>query len=191
MRIGIVTSGGDCPGLNAVIRGAVLHGQESYGYSFTGFRGGWRGATVGDAIPLTRQRVRGISKMGGTIIGTSRTNPWQFGGEDAVKQSMERLGVDAVMAIGGDGTLAVAQRLHEAGISMVGVPKTIDNDLNATDMTFGFDTAVSIATDAMDRLADHWRFARSLHGGRGYGAERRLDRIALRHGRRRARDPDT
>lgn len=152
MRIGIVTSGGDCPGLNAVIRGAVLHGQESYGYSFTGFRGGWRGATVGDAIPLTRQRVRGISKMGGTIIGTSRTNPWEFGGEDAVKQSMERHGVDVIMAIGGDGTLAVAQRLHEAGIPIVGVPKTIDNDLNATDMTFGFDTAVSIATDAMDRL---------------------------------------
>ncbi|HIY66804.1 MAG TPA: ATP-dependent 6-phosphofructokinase [Candidatus Agrococcus pullicola] len=152
MRIGIVTSGGDCPGLNAVIRGAVLHGQESYGHAFMGFRGGWRGATLGDAIPLTRQTVRGISKLGGTIIGTSRTNPWEFGGEGAVKDSMERLGVDAIMAVGGDGTLAVAKRLHEAGIPMVGVPKTIDNDLNATDMTFGFDTAVSIATDAMDRL---------------------------------------
>lgn len=152
MRIGIVTSGGDCPGLNAVIRGAVLHGEESFGHSFVGFRGGWRGVALGDVVPLSRQDVKGISGLGGTIIGTSRTNPWEFGGESAVRSVMRSEGVDAIMAIGGDGTLAVAHRLHENGIPVVGVPKTVDNDLNATDMTFGFDTAVSIATEAMDRL---------------------------------------
>lgn len=152
MRIGLITGGGDCPGLNAVIRGAVLHGEESYGYSFVGYRGGWQGTTRGDIMPLTRRDVRGISKVGGTIIGTSRTNPWESGGEDAVREVMRANGIDAIMAIGGDGTLSVAKRLHEAGINIVGVPKTVDNDLNATDMTFGFDTAVSIATEAMDRL---------------------------------------
>ncbi|MGW9630198.1 ATP-dependent 6-phosphofructokinase [Agromyces sp. NPDC055520] len=152
MRIGIITGGGDCPGLNAVIRGAVLHGEQTYGHSFVGFRGGWRGAAVGDVVPLTRVDVRGISKLGGTIIGTSRTNPWEFGGEDAVRAVMQDHGIDAIISIGGDGTLAVARRLHDAGIRVVGVPKTVDNDLNATDLTFGFDTAVSIATEAMDRL---------------------------------------
>ncbi|WP_206477233.1 ATP-dependent 6-phosphofructokinase [Microbacterium sp. KRD172] len=152
MRIGIVTGGGDCPGLNAVIRGAVLHGEETYGQSFIGYRGGWRGTAVGDVVPLTRQDVRGISKLGGTILGTSRTNPWEFGGEDAVRAVMREHRIDAILAIGGDGTLAVARRLHDAGIHVIGVPKTVDNDLNATDMTFGFDTAVSIATEAMDRL---------------------------------------
>ncbi|MGP6170127.1 ATP-dependent 6-phosphofructokinase [Microbacterium sp. A204] len=152
MRIGIATGGGDCPGLNAVIRGAVLHGGETYGLSFAGFLGGWRGVALGDVTEVTREDVRGISKLGGTILGTSRTNPWEFGGEDAVRNSMREHEIDAILAIGGDGTLAVAQRLHDAGIRVIGVPKTVDNDLNATDMTFGFDTAVSIATEAMDRL---------------------------------------
>jgi 6-phosphofructokinase 1 len=152
MKIGIITGGGDCPGLNAVIRGAVLHGEETYGHSFVGYRGGWRGTALGDVVPLTRRDVRGISKLGGTILGTSRTNPWEFGGEEAVRAVMRDHGIDAILAIGGDGTLAVARRLHASGIRVVGVPKTVDNDLNATDMTFGFDTAVSIATEAMDRL---------------------------------------
>ncbi|WP_431779643.1 ATP-dependent 6-phosphofructokinase [Microbacterium aurantiacum] len=152
MRVGIITGGGDCPGLNAVIRGAVLHGEETHGLSFAGYRNGWRGTAVGDIVPLGRPHVRGIARLGGTILGTSRTNPWEFGGEDAVRDVMHTHGIDAILAIGGDGTLAVAQRLHAAGIPIVGVPKTVDNDLNATDMTFGFDTAVSIATEAMDRL---------------------------------------
>ncbi|WP_100809675.1 MULTISPECIES: ATP-dependent 6-phosphofructokinase [unclassified Microbacterium] len=152
MRIGIVTGGGDCPGLNAVIRGAVLHGTKAHGFSFAGFRGGWRGTATGDVMNLERSDVRGIARLGGTILGTSRTNPWEFGGEQAVKHVMREQGIDAILAIGGDGTLAVAHRLHTAGFPVLGVPKTVDNDLNATDMTFGFDTAVSIATDAMDRL---------------------------------------
>jgi len=152
MRIGIITGGGDCPGLNAVIRGAVLHGEETYGHSFIGYRGGWRGTAIGDVVPLTRRDVRGISKLGGTILGTSRTNPWEFGGEDAVREVMRQYAIDAILAIGGDGTLSVARRLHASGIGVIGVPKTVDNDLNATDLTFGFDTAVSIATEAMDRL---------------------------------------
>lgn len=152
MKIGLITGGGDCPGLNAVIRGAVLHGEETYGHSFIGFRGGWRGTAIGDLTPLSRQEVRGISKLGGTIIGTSRTNPWEFGGEEAVRGVMRDHDIDAIIAIGGDGTLAVARRLHDAGIQVIGVPKTVDNDLEATDMTFGFDTAVSVATEAMDRL---------------------------------------
>lgn len=148
----MITGGGDCPGLNAVIRGAVLQGEERYGYEFVGYRGGWRGTATGEVIPLERRDVRGISKLGGTILGTSRTNPWEFGGEDAVRAVMAEHGIDAIMAIGGDGTLAVAERLQQSGIPVIGVPKTVDNDINATDLTFGFDTAVSIATEAMDRL---------------------------------------
>lgn len=153
MRIGILTSGGDCPGLNAVIRGAVLKGIKVHGQEFVGFRDGWRGLVEGDAIDLPRQTVRGISKQGGTILGTSRTNPFEGnGGPETIKAHLERLGVDAVIAIGGEGTLAAAQRLTEAGLKIVGVPKTVDNDLDATDYTFGFDTAVQIATEAIDRL---------------------------------------
>ncbi|WP_183511791.1 ATP-dependent 6-phosphofructokinase [Paeniglutamicibacter cryotolerans] len=154
MRIGILTSGGDCPGLNAVIRGAVLNGIKSYGHEFVGFLDGWRGVVEGDVIELPRHAVRGISKQGGTILGTSRTNPYEGdrGGPENIKETLQRLGIDAVIAIGGEGTLAGAKRLTEAGLDIVGVPKTIDNDLDATDYTFGFDTANQIAVEAIDRL---------------------------------------
>ena len=153
MSIGILTSGGDCPGLNAVIRGAVLKGTQIYGQEFVGFLDGWRGVVQGDVVPLARKDIQGISKQGGTILGTSRTNPFEAdGGADKVGETMERLGIDSMIAIGGEGTLAAAKRLTDAGIKIVGVPKTIDNDLSATDYTFGFDTATQVATDAMDRL---------------------------------------
>ncbi len=153
MKIGILTSGGDCPGLNAVIRGAVLKGTQIYDREFVGFRDGWRGVVDGDVIPLERKDIQGIGKQGGTILGTSRTNPFEGdGGAARVQENMERLGIDSLIAIGGEGTLAAAKRLTDAGIKIVGVPKTVDNDLSATDYTFGFDTATQIATDAMDRL---------------------------------------
>jgi ATP-dependent phosphofructokinase / diphosphate-dependent phosphofructokinase len=153
MAIGILTSGGDCPGLNAVIRSAVFKGTMIYNQEFVGFKNGWKGVVDGDAVPLARRDVQGISKQGGTILGTSRTNPFDGdGGIERVRQNMESLGVDSLIAIGGEGTLAAAKRLADAGIRIIGVPKTIDNDLSATDYTFGFDTAVQIATDAMDRL---------------------------------------
>ncbi|MDJ0355918.1 6-phosphofructokinase [Paenarthrobacter sp. PH39-S1] len=153
MKIGILTSGGDCPGLNAVIRGAVLKGIKIHGQEFVGFRDGWRGVVEGDIMDLPRQSVRGISKQGGTILGTSRTNPFEGnGGSDVIKAHMDRMGIDAIIAIGGEGTLAAAKRLTDAGLKIVGVPKTVDNDLDATDYTFGFDTAVQIATEAIDRL---------------------------------------
>jgi phosphofructokinase-like protein len=154
MRVGLLTSGGDCPGLNAVIRSAVLHGIKTYDYELVGIRDGWRGLIEGDVEELPRQRVRGLARTGGTILGTSRTHPYNHprGGPENIKAQMARLGLDAVVAIGGEGTLAGAKRLYDDGVPLVGVPKTIDNDLKATDYTFGFDTAVSIATDAMDRL---------------------------------------
>jgi 6-phosphofructokinase 1 len=153
MKIGILTSGGDCPGLNAVIRGAVLKGIAVHGQQFVGFRDGWRGVVEGDIVEIPRTMVRGIAKQGGTILGTSRTNPFKNGGgPDVIKAHMERLGIDALIAIGGEGTLAAAKRLGDAGLKSVGVPKTVDNDLDATDYTFGFDTAVEIATEAIDRL---------------------------------------
>ncbi len=153
MKIGILTSGGDCPGLNAVIRGAVLKGIKVHEQEFVGFRDGWRGVVEADIIDLPRHAVRGISKQGGTILGTSRTNPFEGnGGVETLKENLERLGIDAVIAIGGEGTLAAAKRLTDLGLRIVGVPKTVDNDLDATDYTFGFDTAVQIATEAIDRL---------------------------------------
>lgn len=153
MKIGILTSGGDCPGLNAVIRGAVLKGVAVHGLDFMGYRDGWRGVVQGEAFELTRARVHGIGPLGGTILGTSRTNPFdEGGGPEVVRSHMDNLGIEAVIAIGGEGTLAAARRLTDAGIKIVGVPKTIDNDLDATDYTFGFDTAIEIATEAMDRL---------------------------------------
>lgn len=154
MRIGLLTSGGDCPGLNAVIRAAVLHGVKSHGDEFIGFKGGWRGVIEGDYVELTRHDVRGLAREGGTILGTSRTHPYNHpkGGSENIGKQLRRHGVDAVIAIGGEGTLAGAKRLADDGLPVVGVPKTIDNDLRATDYTFGFDTAISIATDAMDRL---------------------------------------
>ncbi|WP_416429726.1 6-phosphofructokinase [Paenarthrobacter nicotinovorans] len=153
MKIGILTSGGDCPGLNAVIRGAVLKGIAIQGHEFVGFRDGWRGVVEGDVINIPRAMVRGIAKQGGTILGTSRTNPFENGGgPDKIRVQLERLGIDAIIAIGGEGTLAAAKRLTDVGLKIVGVPKTVDNDLDATDYSFGFDTAVNIATEAIDRL---------------------------------------
>ena len=151
-RLGLLTSGGDCPGINAVIRGAVLKGTIAYGYEFAGFRDGWRGVLDRDLVPLPRTAVRGLSRLGDTILGTSRTNPLMDGGIEAVRGSLSSLGVDALLAIGGEGTLAAAQELSDAGIKVLGIPKTIDNDLDATDVTFGFDTAVQTATEAIDRL---------------------------------------
>ncbi|MCT1367356.1 6-phosphofructokinase [Kocuria sp. HSID16901] len=154
MKIGLLTSGGDCPGLNAVIRGAVLNGVKTYDDEFVGFRDGWRGLLEADIMDLPRTEVRGLARTGGTILGTSRTNPFEgpLGGPENISRVLAEHSIDAVVAIGGEGTLAGAKRLSDAGLPVVGVPKTIDNDLNATDFTFGFDTAVSIATDAMDRL---------------------------------------
>ena len=155
MKIGILTSGGDCPGLNAVIRGAVLRGVISHEAEFVGFRWGWRGVVQGDIVPLPRQEVRGLSRQGGTILHSSRTNPFEGegGGPENIQRMLDENGVDAIIAIGGEGTLTAARRLvDEGGINVVGVPKTIDNDLAATDYSFGFDTAVEIATEAIDRL---------------------------------------
>lgn len=154
MRIGILTSGGDCPGLNAVIRGAVLRGVISYDAEFVGIKWGWKGLVEGDIVPLPRHDVRGLSRQGGTILGSSRTNPFEGenGGPENIQRTMDKHGVDAVIAIGGEGTLTAARRLTDAGLKIVGVPKTIDNDLTATDYSFGFDTAVEIATEAIDRI---------------------------------------
>ena len=159
MRVGVLTGGGDCPGLNAVIRALVRRGAQEFGYEFVGFRDGWRGPLEGDTIPLDVQAVRGILPRGGTILGSSRTNPLAESaggagrsGVDRIKDNLAGLGVDALVVIGGEDTLGVATRLHEQGVRVVGVPKTIDNDLGATDYTFGFDTAVNIAMEAIDRL---------------------------------------
>jgi len=153
VKIGILTSGGDCPGLNAVIRGAVLKGLTQHDdIEFVGIKNGWKGLVEADVHPLGRPQVMGISKQGGTILGTSRTNPFEYGGVERVREVMAETEMDAVVAIGGEGTLAAAKRLTDEGLQIVGVPKTVDNDLSATDYTFGFDTAVQIATEAMDRL---------------------------------------
>ncbi|MGQ0776261.1 MAG: 6-phosphofructokinase [Pseudonocardiales bacterium] len=152
MRIGVLTGGGDCPGLNAVIRAVVRKGIEVYGYEIVGFRDGWRGPMQGLIQPLGLSDVEDILPLGGTILRTSRTNPYKNGGAEQVKQTLVEHGVDALIAIGGEDTLGVARRLSEDGVFVVGVPKTIDNDLGATDYTFGFDTAVHIATEAIDRL---------------------------------------
>jgi ATP-dependent phosphofructokinase / diphosphate-dependent phosphofructokinase len=157
MRVGVLTGGGDCPGLNAVIRAVVRKGVQEYGYEFVGFRDGWRGPLEGDTVPLDVQAVRGILPRGGTILGTSRTNPFADdgggrSGVERIKDNLAGLGVDALVTIGGEDTLGVATRLYAEGINVVGVPKTIDNDLGATDYTFGFDTAVNIAMEAIDRL---------------------------------------
>jgi ATP-dependent phosphofructokinase / diphosphate-dependent phosphofructokinase len=152
-RIGVLTGGGDCPGLNAVIRGIVRKGINQHGHEFVGFRYGWAGLLKNEAIELTNETTRGILHRGGTILGSSRTNPFkQDGGPDQVKRSMQERGLDALIPIGGEDTLGVARRLVDEGVPVVGVPKTIDNDLAGTDFTFGFQTAVQIATDAIDRL---------------------------------------
>src|ERR1700727_2687339 len=157
MRVGVLTGGGDCPGLNAVIRAVVRHGIQDYGLEFVGFRDGWRGPLEADTVPLDVAAVRGILPRGGTILGSSRTNPFKENGPgrtgvERIKDNLSGLGVDAVIVIGGEDALGVAARLNDEGIPVVGVPKTIDNDLGATDFTFGFDTAVNIAMEAIDRL---------------------------------------
>src|SRR4051812_19385746 len=153
MRVGVLTGGGDCPGLNAVIRAVVRKGVQVYGHEFVGFRDGWRGPLEGDTTQLDVQAVRGILPRGGTILGPSPPHPVKVeNGIARVKDTLSKLGVDALIAIGGEDTLGVARRLHDSGVNVVGVPKTIDNDLNATDYTFGFDTAVNIAMEAIDRL---------------------------------------
>ncbi|HEY6739529.1 MAG TPA: 6-phosphofructokinase [Actinopolymorphaceae bacterium] len=153
MRIGVLTGGGDCPGLNAVIRAVVRKGAKEYGYEFLGFRDGWRGPLENVTMELGIPQVRGILPRGGTILGSSRTNPFKVdGGVERIKANLAENGVDALVAIGGEDTLGVATKLHDLGVHVVGVPKTIDNDLGATDFTFGFDTAVNIATEAIDRL---------------------------------------
>jgi 6-phosphofructokinase 1 len=153
MRIGILTGGGDCPGLNAVIRAVVRKGEGTYGHQIIGFRRGWRGLVDDETVELTIAATRGILRQGGTIIGSSRTNPFKKEGDvAAVLRTLEQERIDALVPIGGEDTLGVAHRLASEGVRCIGVPKTIDNDLSATDVTFGFDTAVQIASDALDRL---------------------------------------
>jgi ATP-dependent phosphofructokinase / diphosphate-dependent phosphofructokinase len=153
-RVGLLTGGGDCPGLNAVIRAVVRSGLAHEEHTFLGFRAGWAGVLADDAFELTLQSTVGILPRGGTVLGTSRTNPFADGegGLDAVRATLDAREVDALIPIGGEDTLGVALCLHEEGIPVVGVPKTIDNDLGGTDYTFGFQTAVQIVTDAIDRL---------------------------------------
>src|SRR5438874_4351905 len=153
MRIGLLTGGGDCPGLNAVIRAVVRRGLQGEN-TFVGFRHGWSGVLGDDAIELTLATTAGILPRGGTILGTSRTNPFADGADGAtpIRATLERREIDALVPIGGEDTLGVALRLHREGIPIVGVPKTIDNDLGGTDVTFGFQTAVQVVTDAIDRL---------------------------------------
>jgi len=153
-RVGVLTGGGDCPGLNAVIR-AIVRRAQGYGYEVCGVHGGWRGMIEAEAHPIGLREVSGVLPRGGTIIGTSRTNPFKNEAEDVPKvlEAFDKLGFDALIAIGGEDTLGVANKLFtKHGSPVVGVPKTIDNDLSGTDFTFGFDTAVQIATEAIDRL---------------------------------------
>ncbi len=152
MRIGVLTGGGDCPGLNPVIR-AVVRVSEKLGHEVIGFQHGWKGVMENITMPLTRDDVSGILHVGGTILGTSRTNPYKVeGGEQTALETFEKAGIDALIPIGGEDTLGVAAKLHKAGVKLVGVPKTIDNDLMGTDFTFGFDTAVNVAMESIDRL---------------------------------------
>ncbi|KQX67341.1 MULTISPECIES: 6-phosphofructokinase [unclassified Streptomyces] len=153
MRVGLLTGGGDCPGLNAVIRSVVRKGVQEYAFDFVGLRDGWLGALQDKVVPLDIPSVRGILPRGGTILGSSRTNPFKH--EDGLRRVRDTLAahhVDALVVIGGEDTLGVATELSRQGVDLVGVPKTIDNDVSGTDYTFGFDTAVGIVTEAIDRL---------------------------------------
>ena len=154
VRIGVLTGGGDCPGLNAAIRAIVRKGIDHYGHAIVGFRDGWRGPLENAYEELTVESTRGILPRGGTILGTSRTNVFKRdGGPELVRENLQALHLDGLIAIGGEDTLGAASRLYsEHGLPVIGVPKTIDNDLAATDMTFGFDTALQVATEAIDRL---------------------------------------
>jgi ATP-dependent phosphofructokinase / diphosphate-dependent phosphofructokinase len=151
--IGLLTGGGDCPGLNAVIRAVVRKAVEAHGDRVLGFRDGWRGVLEDSYGELTIESTRGILPRGGTILGSSRTNPYKHdGGAERVRATLERHGLEGLIAIGGEDTLGAASRLFDDGVNVIGVPKTIDNDLGATDVTFGFDTALQVATEAIDRL---------------------------------------
>ena len=153
MRIGVLTGGGDCPGLNAVIRAVVRKAIDGYGDQVFGFRDGWRGVLENFCDELTMESIRGILPRGGTILGSSRTNPYKRDdGVQLVGQTLEAHQLDGLIAIGGEDTLGAAKRLNDDGINVIGVPKTIDNDLGATDVTFGFDTALQVACEAIDRL---------------------------------------
>jgi 6-phosphofructokinase 1 len=153
MRIGVLTGGGDVPGLNAAIRAVVKRAEMEYGHSVVGFRNGWRGVVEGQLMPLTREDVRGILPRGGTMLGTARFHPHKHdGGIEAVISTMEAEHVEALICIGGDGTLKAASKLVNAGVKIVGIPKTIDNDGAGTDLSIGFHTAINIATEAIDRL---------------------------------------
>jgi len=153
VRIGLLTGGGDCPGLNAVIRAVVRKGIDAYDDEVIGFRDGWRGVLDDVQEELTMESTRGILPRGGTILGSSRTNPdKREGGTELVRRTLDRHRLDGLIAIGGEDTLGAASRLSLAGVDVIGVPKTIDNDLGATDVTFGFDTALQVATEAIDRL---------------------------------------
>ncbi|MDA8033021.1 MAG: ATP-dependent 6-phosphofructokinase [Actinomycetota bacterium] len=153
MRLGVLTGGGDCPGLNAALRAVVRKANVSHGDEVVGFRDGWRGVIEDDTLPLDVERCRGILPRGGTILGTSRTNPFKRDdGVDRVRATVARHHLDAVVAIGGEGTLSASRRLSDLGIPVVGIPKTIDNDVNGTDVTIGFNTAVQVASEAIDRL---------------------------------------
>jgi 6-phosphofructokinase 1 len=153
MKVAMLTGGGDCPGLNAVMRAVVRKGENVYGDEMVGLRDGWRGAVENDVVELGVEAFRGTLPRGGTILGSSRTNPYKLdGGPEAVRATLADNGIDALVAIGGEDTLGVAARLADEGVAVVGVPKTIDNDLSATEMTFGFDTAVQVCVDAIDRL---------------------------------------
>ena len=151
--IGLLTTGGDCPGLNAVIRGVVRRATDVHHEEVVGILNGWEGFMAGDVCPLGREEVRGILQQGGTILGTSRMDPYVHGnGYESLRPTIERNGVDTVIVAGGDGSLKTALQLQEEGMRVIGVPKTIDNDIAGTDVTFGFDTAVHVATEAIDRI---------------------------------------
>lgn len=153
MRIGLLTGGGDVPGLNAVIRAVVKHGMGTYGHTIVGFRGGWRGVVDGNVVQLGRQDIRNVLPVGGTLLGTDRYHPHRNeGGLEAVVATLEAERIDAVICVGGDGTLHAASKVAETGVKVVGIPKTIDNDVEGTDLSVGFHTALNIATEAIDRL---------------------------------------
>jgi phosphofructokinase-like protein len=153
MRLGLLTGGGDCPGLNAVIRAIVRKGIDAYDDELVGFRDGWKGVLEGSFEQLTIESTRGILPRGGTILGSSRTNPFKREeGVQLIHETIRQNGLDGLITIGGEDTLGAAQRLHAEGVNVIGVPKTIDNDLGATDVTFGFDTALHVASEAIDRL---------------------------------------
>jgi ATP-dependent phosphofructokinase / diphosphate-dependent phosphofructokinase len=153
MRVCILTGGGDCPGLNAVIRAVVRKGERHYGDDLIGSLDGYRGLLEGATVTLDVETMRGTLPRGGTVLGTSRVQPYMFpDGVDRVRRTVDALGIDAIISVGGEGTLSCARELARDGLPVVGVPKTIDNDIGGTELTFGFDTAVQIAVEAIDRL---------------------------------------